>query len=73
MQGTDPLYQGGANCISLMEHQAALLCEVPLSIREHLGFRREPTWQPHAVGERSTSGHVEPSMSVLRQSGIIVI
>lgn len=51
VQATDPLYQGGANGISLRAHQAALLREVPLSIHEHLGFRREPTWRPCTVGE----------------------
>lgn len=49
VQAADPLYQGGANGISLADHQAAILRELPLSIHEHLGFRRDPTWRPHAV------------------------
>jgi len=43
-QFADPLYQGGANGISLAEHRRGALSRFPPSVREHGGFRRDPGW-----------------------------
>lgn len=42
----DPRSAGGANRLSLAASQAAILKALPLDIREHMGYRRDPRWRP---------------------------
>jgi uncharacterized Zn finger protein (UPF0148 family) len=44
VQSADPHYHGGANGVSLAEHQREALHKYPLSVREHNGFRRDSLW-----------------------------
>lgn len=44
IQAEDSFYQGGANGISLADHRQEVLRKYPVSVREHAGFRRDPTW-----------------------------
>jgi hypothetical protein len=46
VQFHDPLYDGGPNGISLADHQGHVLDRLPLSVREHGEFRRDPQWRP---------------------------
>jgi uncharacterized Zn finger protein (UPF0148 family) len=50
VQAADPLYQGGANGISLADHQQAVLRKYPLNVQEHGEYRRDPRWKPVETG-----------------------
>ena len=41
-----PLLQGGANRESLMEYQINILKQIPVDIKEHQGYLRDPDWRP---------------------------
>jgi hypothetical protein len=46
VQLADPNFWGGANALSLVEHQSQVLEQYPLSIQEYKGFERDPQWRP---------------------------
>jgi len=46
VQLAHPLLQGGANRRSLAECQIAILKKIPVSVREHIGFKRDELWRP---------------------------
>jgi hypothetical protein len=50
VQAADSEYQGGANGISLADHQYGVLQRFPLTVREHLGLHRDPGWRPVGSG-----------------------
>jgi hypothetical protein len=51
VQFDDPYYDGGPNGISLADHQDHVLRCLPLSAREHSGYRRDPEWRPFVIGQ----------------------
>jgi hypothetical protein len=51
VQAADPFYQGGANGISLADHQQIALARFPMPIVQHGQFQRDPQWKPVLIEE----------------------
>ncbi len=51
VQLANPCSAGGANGESLHEAQCAILCKLPLGVREHHGFSRSGSWRPLSDAE----------------------
>jgi hypothetical protein len=47
VQLADPEYRGGANGVSLADHQNASIQRFPAGIQEYGGYRRDPAWRPY--------------------------
>ncbi|MEP7338804.1 MAG: CPCC family cysteine-rich protein [Acidobacteriota bacterium] len=58
-----PAMSGGANSISLLEHQRKLLNVLPATLREFDGYKRAPDWR--ALIERDCADSLEPPNSGL--------
>ncbi len=50
-----PSMSGGANELSLGEHQREVLVELPETLREHRGYSRDSTWRPLKPAERRSA------------------